>query len=229
MTGEQIVWAVLHEYTWIFFFFFFNILCLTCIPGGRRNSLLLLLFPMCIIGSLYLKWLPSLSDWACLTRHLSPLTDTPCGLMSARCANASVSQLLPHYSFNLIHKGAQVTLWGVTHGVCVSVTSYLMCLSPLLFLCVIYLNEESLLHLICSLFENIQVMHVLEPWSHLGVFVQCKAYFYPSWRGLCLYQFTFLSRDVTVLSFLQDSGGKTVLMSSWTATVSNDRSSGQNG
>lgn len=46
---------------------------------------------------------------------------------------------------------------------------------------------------------------------------------------LCLYEFTFLSRDVKVLFFLQDSGDKTVLMSSWAAGVSNDRCSGQNG
>lgn len=37
--------------------------------------------------------------------------------MSALCANASVSHLLPHYSSNLMHKGARVTLRGVTHGV----------------------------------------------------------------------------------------------------------------
>lgn len=86
-------------------------MCLTCLPGKCRNNLLLLLFPMCIISLLYKKWLPLLSDWACLTRHSSPLTDTLHGLMSAPCANGSVSQLFPQYSPNLIHKEAQVTLW----------------------------------------------------------------------------------------------------------------------
>lgn len=77
---------------------------------------------------------PSLSDWACLTSHLSPPPDTVCALMSALCTNASVSHLLPYYSSNLIHKGAQVTLWGVTHRVCDSITSSLMYLSLLLLL-----------------------------------------------------------------------------------------------
>lgn len=114
---------------------------------------------------------PSLSDWACLTRHLSPLSDTVCGLMSALCANASVSHLLPHYSSNLIHKGAQVTLWGVTHGVCVSITSYLMYLSPLLFFCCICLDEWFLLLFVLHPTENMLVLHVFEPCSHQDFFI----------------------------------------------------------
>lgn len=115
--------------------------------------------------------LPCLSVWVCLTGNLSPLTDTVCGLMSALCANASVSHLLPHYSSNLIHKGAQVTLWGVTHGVCVSITSYLMYLSPLLFLWHIYLDEQFLLCFIFHLIENMLLKHVLEPCSQRDVFI----------------------------------------------------------
>lgn len=50
-------------------------------------------------------------------RHKTPLSPQwhLRGLMSDLCAKTSVSQLLLCHSFNLIHKGTQVTLWGVTH------------------------------------------------------------------------------------------------------------------
>lgn len=135
--------------------------------------------------------LPCLSVWACLTGNLFPLTDTVCGLMSALCANASVSHLLPHYSSNLIHKGAQVTLWGVTHGVCISITSYLMYLSPLLFLWHIYLDEQFLLCFVFHLIENTLVKHVLEPCSQRDV-LKSKDYFYACGENHLLGPFTYL-------------------------------------
>lgn len=77
-------------------------------------------------------WLRHLFQFEPASQDTSlPFTDTVCGLMSALCANASGSHLLPHYSSNVIHKGAQVTLGDVTHGISVSITSYLMYLFPI--------------------------------------------------------------------------------------------------
>lgn len=86
---------------------FLKKLCLTHSSRGCRNNPLLLLFPHVHNRPALLEVTPpSLSDWTRLTRHPAPLPDTVCGLMRALCTNASASHILPHYSSNLIHKGA---------------------------------------------------------------------------------------------------------------------------